>query len=125
MILLPKDSFLEKSLNQIGQLMSSGHGSVLDGVPFSGRFNTLKCYSQFLGRHLIPFSKMEVDAISHIHSFLLSLESSQDLICFRGITSQHFYSQIFAAALEFRIKLNEFKKYIWNVQQGENKLYVC
>ena len=111
-------TYLEKSLNQIGRLMSLGYGSVLDGEPFSGRFTTLKCYAQFLGRHLIPFSKMDVDAISHVQSFLLSLESSQDLICFRGITSQHFYSQIFAAALEFRTKLNEFKKYIWNVAQG-------
>ena len=114
-------TFLEKSLNQIGRLMSSGYGSVLDGDPFSGRFTTLKCYAQFLGRHLIPFSKMEVDSqFRHLNSFLLCLESSQDLICFRGITSQHFYSQIFAAALEFRIKLNEFKKYIsWNVTQGK------
>ena len=110
-------TFLEKNLNRIGRLMSTGYGSVLDGIPFSGRFTALKCYAQFLGRHLIPFSKMEVDAIRHIQSFLLCLESSQDLICFRGITNQHFYSQIFAAVLEYGIKLNEFKKYIWNVTQ--------
>ena len=112
-------TFLEKSLNQIGRLMSSGYGGVLDGLPFSGRFTTLKCYAQFLGRHLIPFSKMEISAIRHIQTFLLCLESSQDLICFRGITSQHFYSQIFAAVLEYRIKLKEFKKYIWNIPQGK------
>ena len=111
-------TFLEKSLNQIGRLMASGYGSVLDGLPFSGRFNTLKCYSQFLGRHLIPFSKMESGSIRHIQSFLLCLESSQDLLCFRGVTSQPFYSQLFAAALEYRIKLSGFKKYIWNVTQG-------
>ena len=110
-------TFLEKNLNRIGRLMSTGYGSVLDGIPFSGRFTALKCYAQFLGRHLVPFSKMEVDAIRHIQSFLLCLESSQDLICFRGITNQHFYSQIFAAVLEYGIKLNEFKKYIWNVTQ--------
>merc|ERR1712020_216359 len=56
-------TFLEKNLNRIGRLMSTGYGSVLDGIPFSGRFTALKCYAQFLGRHLIPFSKMEVDAI--------------------------------------------------------------
>ena len=113
-------TFLEKNLNQIGRLMSLGYGSVLDGLPFAGRFTTLKCYAQFLGRHLIPFSKMEVTAIRHLQKFLLCLESSQDLICFRGITSQHFYSQIFAAVLEYRIQLNEFKKYIWNVPPRGN-----
>lgn len=50
-------SFRDDPLGFIGKLLIHSFGSVLDGQAFSGRFTTMQCFGQLLGRHLVPIGE--------------------------------------------------------------------
>ena len=52
-------AFREDPLGYIGKLLIHSFGSVLDGQAFSGRFTSMQCFSQILGRHLVSIGMNE------------------------------------------------------------------
>ena len=61
----------------MGKLLVHSFGSVLDGKAFSGRFSTMQCCSQILGRHLVPVAFFDYSEINQLENILLSMEATQ------------------------------------------------
>ena len=107
-------AFREDPLGFMGKLLVHSFGSVLDGASFSGRFTTMKCYSQILGRHLVPIAYFDYSDITSLNNLLSSMEATQDFICFHNIESEEVYNQLFTAVLSYHMQAQEFKTMILN-----------
>jgi hypothetical protein len=107
-------AFREDALSFIGKLLSHTFGSVLDGPPFAGKFTSMKCFSQILGRHLVPLAHFDYSMIEELEALLFSMEGSQDFVCFHHITSEYVYNRLFTVVLAYHMKVNEYKSVLLN-----------
>ena len=102
-------AFRDEALGYMGKLLVHSFGSVLDGKAFTGRFSTMQCFSQILGRHLVPVAFFDYSKIDSLENILLSMEATQDFICFHNIDSEASYNSLFTTILCYHMKVKEFK----------------
>jgi hypothetical protein len=65
--------------------MTNSFGSLLQGAQSSGKLTSLKCFAQFLGRHVITLAHFGFSNMQNMESLLFCMESTQDLVCIRDI----------------------------------------
>ena len=107
-------AFRDEPLGYIGKLLVHNFGSVLDGKHFSGRFQVMQCFSQVLGRHLIPIAYFNYSKLDDLEDLLYNLEATQDFICFHNIESEDIYNSLFTVILAYHMKIKEYKSVIFN-----------
>ena len=107
-------AFRDDPLAYIGKLFINSFGSVLDGKPFAGRFTTMQCFSQILGRHLVSIAYFDYSMIDKLEELLFSLEGTQDYVSLHNIKSEVVYNKLFTMILSYHMKVKEFKNIILN-----------
>ena len=107
-------AYRDETLGYMGKLLVHSFGSVLDGIPFSGRFATIKCFTQILGRHLIPVAYFDYSKITQLSQLLMSLEATQDFVCFHNVESEAIYNELFTVILSHHMQVKEYKSMIVN-----------